>query len=75
MCVFSRGVYPTKSIVAGRGEANNLARAVLYRMILRVSVAHLEVSINSFADDLAQLTAGAREDIVALNAANTGYDR
>ena len=68
-CVFSRGVYPTKSIVAGLGEANNLARAVLFRMILRVSVAHPVVSINSFVDDLAQLTTGEREEVVALNAA------
>ena len=69
----SREIQPKRSIVAGLGEANNLAKIVLHGLCAEYTAANKDVKLSTFVDDTAQFTRGQPEK-VALAAGRSGKD-
>ena len=69
----SREIQPKRSIVAGLGEANNLAKIVLHGLCEEYTVANKQVKLSTFVDDTAQFTRGEPQ-AVAMAAGRSGRD-
>ena len=64
----SEELQPLKSIVAGLGEANNLAKIVVHGICEQYTAEHANVKLKTFVDDMAQITRG-KSEVVAVDAA------
>ena len=67
----TREVQPFRSIIPGLGEANNLARMVIYDICEAYSMQHASVPLKTFVDDMAQYTQGETFEVAtqAMDAA------
>ena len=54
----SEFIQPLRSIVAGLGEANNLAKVVIYAVCEEHTKLHLNVRLKTFVDDMTQFIRG-----------------
>ena len=66
-CGSSSEIQAYRSIVAGLGEACNLARMIIYQVCERYSADHPTVPLKTFVDDMSQLVRG-RAERVAMEA-------
>ena len=64
---YSRATQPLKSIVAGLGEANNMARIIVHGLAAQVAVGNPQVSLNTFVDDMSQTTSNTSAAQVAVD--------
>ena len=69
----SEEIQARRSIVAGLGEANSLAKIIVYSICEDYEAKHTKVKLNTFVDDMAQMARGEEME-VAVNSAKAGRD-
>ena len=66
MGCLSTGTTVTTSILAGDGQSNSFARAMLHRLLEKAHMDFKPVIINEFVDDLAQRAEGTERDLARI---------